>query len=66
MKKLLDAFLSLPTWQGILLIGCAVGFTAVVSIIVAEIAYRTGWKCCERKREMDARAHSVSQVSERI
>lgn len=42
MKPLFEAFCALPSWTGILLLGGAVGFVAVVALIVCAIAFRAG------------------------
>ena len=42
MKKLLDAFLDLPTWEGILLIAGAVCFVGLVATYFADIGFRRG------------------------
>lgn len=42
MKKLYDAFIELPTWQGVALIAGAVLFVAAIALVVNHIAYRRG------------------------
>jgi hypothetical protein len=66
MKKLLDAFLDLPAWQGILLIVGAAVVVTFIATVVAEIAFRRGWNGCRRHWEETEQARSAGQVSERI
>ncbi len=49
MRKLLDAFLDLPSWQGAILIVALVAIVAVACLAVARIAYRSGRRA-ERAR----------------
>lgn len=42
MKALLDAFLELPTWQGILLIAIAVAVGCGIAWIGLRLGYRIG------------------------
>jgi hypothetical protein len=42
MKRLFDAFLELPTWQGILLIAIAVCVVFGVAFFAAQLGYRIG------------------------
>lgn len=66
MKKLLDAFLDLPTSQGILLLAGAVVLVAAIALVVEKIAYRRGWNHCRAHLEQQLQAHGAEQVSERI
>ena len=42
MKPLVDAFISLPSWQGIALIVAFVAIVAIACLLVACVAYRRG------------------------
>jgi phosphatidylserine synthase len=42
MSRLVDAFISLPTWQGITLIVAFVAIVAIACLFVGRIAYRRG------------------------
>ena len=66
MKKLVDAFLDLPTWQGILLLAGAAALVAIVALIVDKIAWQRGWNECRRHWENKEQARSDREVSERI
>jgi hypothetical protein len=66
MRKLLDAFLELPTWQGILLIVLAVGFVMIVAAIVERIAWQRGWNACRERWESKEQARHFREASERI
>lgn len=43
MKALLDAFLELPTWQGISIIVAFCGVECLLLLWIAHIAYRRGY-----------------------
>jgi hypothetical protein len=42
MKKLFDAFLELPTWQGILLLTAFALIIATGALVVSRISFRAG------------------------
>jgi hypothetical protein len=66
MKKLLDAFLDLPTWEGILLIAGAVVVVTFIVTVVAEIAFRRGWNGCRRHWENKEQVRHNMEASERV
>jgi hypothetical protein len=49
MKKLFDAFLELPTAQGIGLIVAAVAIVVAVALIVSRISFRAGQRFAENR-----------------
>gem|GEM_PF-4553407 len=64
MRELLNAFLELPMWQGILLITSSVGFVTLLCLWVSRLAYRRGWRNCEAdsSRRFNERLHERYSV----
>lgn len=49
MKKLVDAFLEMPTGPAILLIAAFVGIVVAVALIVSHISFRAGERYAEER-----------------
>jgi hypothetical protein len=50
MKRLVDAFLELSTWQGVALIAAAVALVVVVALIVSKLSFRAGQRFAEGRQ----------------
>lgn len=66
MKKLVDAFIELPTWQGVALISGAVLFVTAIALVVNRIAWQRGWDACHLYWSIKEHVRGVSRVSERV